>query len=122
MNTNKAVTATFATQGVTGTWNGSFVWPGANYPGCPSQTISVTTDLVQNGNNVTGSFGNDSGTISGDIMIMTGNSTIFGVGTPQTWTWDGANTIQAVVGYGCYDLGTLAILTHGYYSVVLTRN
>lgn len=108
---------------VTGTWSGSFVWPGAGYPGCSSQTIYPTIDLVQNGNNVTGTWGSAtySGTLSGTTMTMTGVSTIFGTGTPQTWTWDGANTIQAMVGYGCYDLNTLVVQQHGYYSVTLTR-
>ena len=108
---------------LTGTWSGSFVWPGAAYIGCTSQTIYPTISLVQNGTNITGSWGSAtySGPLSVHTMSMTGVSTIFGTGTPQTWTWDGANTIQASVGYGCYDLNTLAIQQHGYYAVTLTR-
>lgn len=119
----QTVTATFDSQGVTGTWAGSFVWPGAGYPGCNSTTIYPSISLTQTGSTVNGTWGSAtySGPISGTTMTITGVSTIFGTGTAQTWTWDGANTIQAVVGYGCYDLNTLAVQQHGYYSVTLTR-
>ncbi|HEY5580364.1 MAG TPA: carboxypeptidase regulatory-like domain-containing protein [Rhodoferax sp.] len=121
--TTQTVTATFTTQGVTGTWNGSFVWPGANYSGCSSTTLYPSISLTQNGSSVTGTWDSAtySGPINGNTMTITGVSPIFGTGTAQTWTWNGANTIQAVVGYGCYDLNTGATLQHGYYPVVLTR-
>jgi hypothetical protein len=121
--TNKVVTATFASQGVTGTWSGSFVWQGGGTVGCSPQTIYPSISLVQTGSSITGSWGSASysGTISGNAMTMTGVSTTFGTSVLPTWTWNGANTIQAVVGYGCYDLNTLATIQHANYSVTLTR-
>lgn len=119
----QTVTATFTSQGVTGTWNGSFNWPGYGYTGCSPTTVYASISLTQTGGTVNGTWGSAtySGPISGNTMSITGVSTIFGTGAPQTWTWDGANTIQAIVGYGCYDLNTGAPQSHGYYSVTLTR-
>ncbi len=108
---------------ITGTWSGSFVWPGAAYIGCTSTPINVTLSLLHTGNNITGYWGTAAllGTVSNHTLTMTQTSTIFGTGSSQSWTWDGQNTITASVGYGCYDLSTLAVQQHDYYGVTLTR-
>jgi fibronectin type 3 domain-containing protein len=115
----------FTTGGVSGTYNGTLSQPGADYPGCPAQTISFSLTLTEGaGDSITGSTSNDrtitSGSITGD-SITVNLSTMFGPAGPYTWTWDGANTITGSMVYYCYDLSTYDIEYEGTETFSVTR-
>jgi hypothetical protein len=125
-----AVTANFSvavTQGsVSGFWSGTANQPGANYDGCPAQTVGFSLELIEDAaHHVTGATAGGvqiSGSRTGNTITVTETTNLWGSFGPYIWTWDGSNALTGSALYYCYDLATSALQSSSAAPFSLTRN